>query len=333
MQHCTESSSAGARPEVRASGYRWHVVSTGTLSGDVLACQVFCSPPDFTLFALDMDLLCFMFAGPWLLPHAIAALVLAWVNIKLPTSTSKILTLRPSTVAARIPHQYLEGMPGLPTGMPTNGGLSSLLPELLREIMSYLPGSARISTKLVNRQLLHGIAIPPSYRFSGASQCERHAILRYIYEYRDVETSRRRCALCFCLRSLLFFRDGGLVCTFEDGRVMKIGIPACMESPTKERLRGLEDRAERPYWVALPRLMCTHYSTRVIQWNGLDCNCNCDSCAHVQVMCYIRISRGRELPTKFEISNMDGDIPGVSEEEYAGSSRSLQRSMASEETC
>jgi len=181
----------------------------------------------------------------------------------------------------------------------------SLPPELVLEIAAYLPTSALISLKLANKYIGSVVSSPPNHRFRDLSPCEKNSIRRYINERANLRTGRRRCLLCNTLQELRFFRDDSPVCTGEEGRFMTISSSSSsppppppgseLESYMRKQIEDLTvaGKAKRDdvFWFAVPQRLCLH--TGVITGRARQttlCECHCDSCAHVEVSCYVRVA-------------------------------------------
>lgn len=172
--------------------------------------------------------------------------------------------------------------------------------EILLEIARYLPVSALVSLKLTSRRLYYAIPIPLKFRFGESSMCERLAIRRNLNERKDLRDKRRRCLGCNTLQSTNHFRHQSRICTWEDGLLMALAVPPYVEDPTRRRLRILAKRIKQPRWIAISRVLCTH-NRDISSWSVPACNCRCESCAHVEVTCYVRVARKLVIPASWRL--------------------------------
>ncbi|KXL46720.1 hypothetical protein M433DRAFT_152627 [Acidomyces richmondensis BFW] len=168
--------------------------------------------------------------------------------------------------------------------------LVSLPTELLLEVASYLPLSAIISMKLVNKRLYHAIPIPRDYNIFRLVQCERDAVRRAINEHIDRRTARKRCVVCNTLQPLCWFRNCSTpICSWHDGRFMKSVVPVAVDGGIKFQYYKLVDAATETYWLALDRTFCSHCHA-ILGWEIPECRCACTSCPRITVVVYLRIS-------------------------------------------
>lgn len=187
--------------------------------------------------------------------------------------------------------------------------IPSLPLELLLLITESLPISAIVSLKLTSKHLHHAIAVSNAYHGKDASHalphCEQKALRRNLNEAADLATGRRRCLLCNCLLYLRFFPNDGATCTLHDGRYMSTTLPPSLDEWTKSRLDDLAGSVKEPYWVSIKRQLCVH-TGRVVHWDVPACECACDSCAHVTVLCHLRVSDSSMRPTRWCLKFSDG---------------------------
>lgn len=191
----------------------------------------------------------------------------------------------------------------------TENKFASLPPELLHVIASYIPISARMSLKLVNKHLCGATPLPADYdgkvAFHQLSLCEKIAIRRSLNERSDLESGRRRCLLCNTPQPLGKFPDDGVTCDWHDRRLMEVSLPASLDEEMRERLLRLSGEANMPYWVRLRRILCVH-SRKVVCWEVGDCGCRCGSCPHAEVDCCVRIAAAEDVPSTWEIELLEG---------------------------
>jgi len=187
--------------------------------------------------------------------------------------------------------------------------ISWLPPELLLLITEYLPLSTVISLQLTSKHLYQATPLPKAYHaqpaFHALPLCEQKALRRNLNEAADLATGRRRCLLCNCLLHLRFFPNDGAMCDLHDGRHMSTSLPPGLDESTKARLQRLAGCASGSYCLTLERLLCLH-TGRVVQWDVPACECGCDSCAHVSVICYLRISNSSLGPSGWWLKSVDG---------------------------
>lgn len=169
-------------------------------------------------------------------------------------------------------------------------GLDSLPVELLFTLLHQLPTSSLISLKLSSRQLFSKLPSPSSDSLHDASRCERRACWRNFGERKDRENGRRRCVLCDVCAPEEEFKDEAPICKSHQGRFMTTTIPAHLEPDLKARLEQLYMSIPGTIWVSFKRKLCVHRKL-IQEWDDVprSCNCECDSCGHWPVWCYVRI--------------------------------------------
>ncbi|KAK0262958.1 hypothetical protein B0A54_03910 [Friedmanniomyces endolithicus] len=214
--------------------------------------------------------------------------------------------------------------------------ISSLPPELLLLITDYLPVSAIVSLKLTSNHLYHATPLPKAYHakpaFHALPLCEQRALRRNLDEAADLATGRRQCLLCNCLLHLRFFPNDGATCDLHSGRYMSTSLPPGLDAPTKARLERLAGFSQEAYWVAISRQLCIH-TGRVVRWDVPACECGCDSCAHVSVVCYIRISHSSLRPSGWWLrSDHDGNCWVQEYDAGAGSEASFRPPTCEQES-
>jgi len=232
----------------------------------------------------------------------------------------------PATTQEYIPKRWTSACSRSPTYTPMSGAvpqttLSSLPPELLLKIAFYLPLSALISLKLTNKYTNSMTPSPPAdYCFGKLSRCEQRAVQRYIGERVELTSGRQRCLLCNTLQDLRFFDDASpQVCTLQRGRFMalspeEVGLDAWFVEQVASRI-GDEFGGGGAYWVAIPGVLCLHTHVTWV-WTGTPCSCGCGDCAHAQVTCFVRMSRGCDAPRTWDVVR-DGSGQAWMSEEYA----------------
>lgn len=219
-----------------------------------------------------------------------------------------------------------------PSSIPTNvvSKLASLPRELLLEITHYLPVSAMISLKLVSKELYHTTILPLDYQgkdaFYKLSFCERNAIRRNLNERRDIKDGRRRCLLCNCLQPAYVFTGNGATCDFHDKRFMSIRFPPGLESVLCRRLVRLAC-GTKTCWVAIKRRLCVH-TRKIVQWEVGQCRCDCESCPHVGVSCYVRVASQLDTPSTWHLAHDENGRRSIKETyEVAGKQVRLRFSV------
>jgi len=198
--------------------------------------------------------------------------------------------------------------------------LLMLPPEILHMIVSYLPTSSLIAVKLTSKRLYLDTVSPPVGWLKTASICERKAARRYIHERRDGLEGRRQCTTCNLVTSKDRFPIDPPICKWHEQWFLSTTIPTFLEPGLKARLVRLARRTKSSEWIAIDRTYCAH-SRDIIGWHVSDCECNCTSCGHFPVKCYVRITGKLGSPRYAELSE---DRFSVSEERwFYGQSRSF----------
>jgi len=191
--------------------------------------------------------------------------------------------------------------------------LTTLPTELLLEIAVYLPTSASVSLKLVNKQLYHTVPIPLNYDLYKLPQCEKTAVRRAINEHKHLDCGRRWCLVCMTLQPLRNFRNDTAVCSWHDARFTRVGMPRSLDIDTRKRLLELSRHMRNAYWVVIPRVLCLHCHT-IQNWDARKCRCDCSSCAQVAVDCLVRITNKVDEPRTWELLRPETDEQYISEE-------------------
>lgn len=201
--------------------------------------------------------------------------------------------------------------------------ITSLPLELLWEVASYLPVSGHIALKLSCRSLLLSIPEPPRDWNKNASRCERKAHRRHINEARDLADGKRRCVNCDLVTYSGRFPTSAPLCKWHEPRFMSNSIPGNLDTGIRANLKDVARASTGPSWVALERLYCAH-SREIIGWHEADCNCDCDSCGHFPVPCFVRIPSKRDT-RYWRSSKLSEDGLSVHEEHWIDSKLLLQR--------
>jgi hypothetical protein len=200
--------------------------------------------------------------------------------------------------------------------------LTMLPAEILHMIVSYLPTSSLIAVKLTNKRLYRDTISPSPGWPKAASTCEKKAVRRYINERKDLISGRRQCTTCNLITSTDRFPCDAPICKWHEQWFVSTTIPSFLETGLKARLVQLSNRTEEPKYIAIDRMYCAH-NRDIVGWHVMDCECECDSCGHYSVKCYVRITRKLGNPRYAELSE---DRSSVSEERwFYGQSRSFFR--------
>ena len=198
---------------------------------------------------------------------------------------------------------------------PVKTTLVSLPAEIVLAITTYLPPSALISLKFANKRLNAIVPAPADYCFDELSQCEKRTIRRCINENTDLQSGRRRCLLCNTLQELRFFHDDSQICMAERGRFMFVSPPVWLGREMRKRINRLHRNKEDAFWLAIPRTFCLHTLT-IVEWTSTACSCHCDSCAHVEVTCYVRVSGRFDTPKAWDVLRDASGREWMGEEHY-----------------
>lgn len=206
--------------------------------------------------------------------------------------------------------------------------ITTLPLELLWEIASYLPVSSHIALKLTNRALLLNIPAPPEDWHKATSRCERKAHRRYVNERQDLGANRRRCVNCDLVTYASRFPSSAPLCKWHEPRFMSNSIPDHLDAETKSSLKEISNLSNGPSWFAFARTYCAH-NREVVGWHEADCNCECDSCGHFPVPCFVRVPSKRDT-RQWRSSKLTEDGLAVNEEHWIDSrSDQLQRLLLS----
>lgn len=191
-------------------------------------------------------------------------------------------------------------------------GLADLPPELLLEVISYLPASSLISFKLSSKQVYLSTPDPPANWLKTATDCQRIAAYRATRERKEFLGGRRRCVHCGIVAPVRRFIGDAPLCKWHQARFMSSSIPQHMESSLKIRLLLLTREKEEAVWIPIRRIYCAH-ERETIGWHMSKCSCNCDSCGHFEVECLVRLSPSMDTP---QVSEPTTDGKSVSEEHW-----------------
>ena len=189
--------------------------------------------------------------------------------------------------------------------MPSN--LDMLPPELLLEMAQHISPSTRESLRLASEHLQNRLpGVPRSY-FKTAPRCEQIAWSRFLNEGGSTGLGKRQCILCHAVLSRDFFRGDVSICKWHDGWFMSTSLPSFLDEATKKRL--LEVQSRHPVkWIAFERQYCAHQK-QIIGWHINKCCCNCNSCGHFEVICYVRVSGENDPPKSWELAqDNDGSL-------------------------
>ena len=177
--------------------------------------------------------------------------------------------------------------------------LDSLPPELLFEIIDYLQSSARLSLTLVSKHFQSWIPTESKTLLKDRSRCEAIAVRRFLQESQNRRSRKRRCVVCRGLYPEDFFRRTAPICNWHDGWFMATTLSRHVEKSVMDRLEKVNPR--KTCWFALEREFCVH-KREIVGWSVPDCRCNCDSCGHFEVTCYVRRSSQSNRPARWELS-------------------------------
>lgn len=195
--------------------------------------------------------------------------------------------------------------------------ITSLPLELLWEITSYLPVSGQIALKLSNKTLLLTVPTPPPDWDQDASRCEKKAHRRYVNEGRETAAGRRRCINCDLVTYAGRFPTSAPLCKWHEPRFMSNSVPGNLDPEIKASLDKFAGENKSPSWIAFERMYCIH-NREVIGWHEADCKCNCDSCGHFPVPCFVRLPSKRDT-RHWRSSKLTEDGLAVDEEHWVDS--------------
>ena len=167
--------------------------------------------------------------------------------------------------------------------------LQSFPTELLLQITGYLPPSAQVSLKLVNKNFFYRTPQIPQSSFKDCSPCERNAYRRSFYEGELLSKKQRRCVLCDGVQPADFFTGAVPICKWHDGRFFHLSISPNLETTVKYRLTMIAQSTTKVLWAALKRMYCAH-EREIIGWDIPQCSCDCQTCGRFEVVCYVRLS-------------------------------------------
>lgn len=196
-----------------------------------------------------------------------------------------------------------------------NPNLASLPPELLLEVVSYLPISSLIALKLVNKHLLLTTPTPPQNWNEIASDCEKTAAYRALTERKELDGGRRKCVHCGILAPLRRFSGNAPLCHWHQARFMSTSVPSHLESSLKIRLLVLARQLQEPVWVRVARTYCVH-EREIVKWHVGKCGCGCNSCGHFPVPCLVRLWNHLDAP---QLSELTRDGQNINEEHWVPS--------------
>ena len=92
---------------------------------------------------------------------------------------------------------------------------------------------------------------------------------------------------------------------------MKTSLSPYLEQPLRDKLE--KTSPTKTLWVALKRTYCAH-DNDVVRWHVPECKCECDSCGHFEVNCYVRIASGPDYPSDRQLSeDNDGNLNVIEE--------------------
>ena len=189
--------------------------------------------------------------------------------------------------------------------------LATLPPELLTEITDHLQPSSQISLKLVNKSLSYGT--PPVAPVDYRDRCEVRAWRRFSRERENLQSDKKRCIVCDALELRRMFRDNTPICRWHDGWFIKTYLPQWAEPSMKEMYQRLARNSTTVQWFAISREFCAH-RRNVIGWDSHECNCECNSCGHFEVTCYLRLAPQSDDLRSWEIFGDGEGAPCVIEQ-------------------
>lgn len=192
--------------------------------------------------------------------------------------------------------------------------ITTLPLELLWEVASYLPVSSHIALKLCNRGLFLNIPTPSRDWHKTATRCERKAHRRTVKEREDTGAGRRRCVNCDIVTYAGRFSSSAPLCKWHEPRFMSNSVPGKLDPGTKAILLKVSRESKSPAWIAFERMYCVH-NREVLAWHEWDCNCDCDSCGHFLVPCFVRIPSKRDT-RQWRSSKLTEDGLSVNEEHW-----------------
>ena len=152
--------------------------------------------------------------------------------------------------------------------------------ELLLEVASYLPVSASISMKLVNKSLYLAITIARDYDLYKLSPCDRNAARRAINERKHLLAGRKWCLICKTPQPLHRFPQSVAICSFHQRRFKRGLVPCRVDDQLRSVLIGVGETCYSVHSIGKPRVLCMHCHT--LQWRDeKGCWCVCDCCPRV----------------------------------------------------
>lgn len=82
---------------------------------------------------------------------------------------------------------------------------------------------------------------------------------------------------------------------------MATEIPAFLEPELKRKLEDFSKARQHTIWVAIKRNYCVHQKM-VENWDCTEgsCECDCDSCGHWPLWCYVRVAGHPTQMTDFK---------------------------------
>lgn len=203
--------------------------------------------------------------------HLLRQLLCCWRHL-----LDSAVTVNPTPKVHARPHSAIAKRMSGP-------GLTDLPPELLLEIVSYLPASALISLKISSKQLWFTAPSPPTDWLKTATDCQRTAAYRATRERKELLGGRRRCVHCGIVAPTRRFHGAAPLCKWHQARFMSNSIPEHVESSLKIRLLLMTREREDAVWISIRRTYCAH-ARETLGWHiGSKCDCHCDSCKYSKV--------------------------------------------------
>lgn len=189
-----------------------------------------------------------------------------------------------------------------------------LPPELLWEIASYLPVSGNIALKLSCKTLFMSMPSVPRDWNESASRCERRANRRNVLERKNLADGKRRCVNCDLVTYAGRFPTSAPLCKWHEPRFMSNSIPRNLDVETKAILERIARGSTSSSWIAFERTYCSH-NREIIGWHEAECNCNCNSCGHFSIPCFVRMPAKRDT-RNWRSSKLAEDRLSVHEEHW-----------------
>jgi hypothetical protein len=95
---------------------------------------------------------------------------------------------------------------------------------------------------------------------------------------------------------------------------MSNSIPQYLDASIKQRLSEMAKGRHEPVWVVFDRIYCAH-SREIVGWHSPEPDCDCESCGHFSVPCYVRVP-GKLNTMHWRCSNISQDGLFVNEEHW-----------------